>query len=73
VCDAKARDCHRIGTAVLEEADQPVALRSLYVIDCLDEALLVDEARAQLAHRREGESRVRGKDLAYDYVIHVFR
>jgi hypothetical protein len=66
VRDAEARDCHRSGTAVLEDADQPVPLRPLYFIDCLDEVLLVDEARAQLAHRREGESRVRVKDLAYD-------
>jgi hypothetical protein len=73
VCDPETRDRHRLRAAVLEDADEAVSLRALRVVHGLDEVLLVDKVRAQLAHRREGESRVRGKDLAYDYVIHVFR
>lgn len=55
---AKPGNGGRLGLAVLERSDEPVAFRALHVIDSANERILVLDVRSQRLHRAERRARV---------------
>jgi hypothetical protein len=56
---------HGHDSPVLEDADDPVALRTLLLVHTADELGLVRVVRAERAHRLEGERRLPRRDLPW--------